>query len=97
MKKFLVCITLFAALPIAAQVVSEQGIGPGKGVPNDPGGLTRQQGEQILQELRQIRQLLERQAKPAAPPQEEAPTKAKITDLSGRPRKRRPPRPRSPT
>ena len=72
MKKFLVYATLFAALPLAAQVA------------NDQGPLTRQQGEQILQELRQIRQLLERQqAKPAAQPQEEAPTKAKITDLSG--------------
>src|ERR1035438_901638 len=71
MKKFLVYATLFAALPLLAQV------------PNDQGGLTHQQGEQILQELRQIRQLLERQqAKPAAP-QEEAPTKARITDLSG--------------
>ena len=76
MRKFLVSATLFAALPLAAQV--------GPGVANDQGGLTRQQGEQILQELRQIRQLLERQqAKPAAPPQEEAPTKAKISDLSG--------------
>jgi protein-disulfide isomerase len=38
-----------------------------------------------LQELRQIRQLLERQqAKPAAP-QEDAPTKAKIADLSAVP------------
>jgi protein-disulfide isomerase len=76
MKKFLAYATLFAALPLAAQV--------GPGVANDQVGLTRQQGEQILQELRQIRQLLERQqAKPAAQPQEEAPTKAKITDLSG--------------
>src|SRR5450631_2002759 len=70
MKKFLVYATLLAALPLAAQVASDQG------------PMTRQQGEQILQELRQIRQLLERQAKPAAP-QEEAPTKAKISDLSG--------------
>jgi len=86
MKKFLVYATLFAALPLAAQVVSEQGTGPGKGVANDQAGLTRQQGEQILQELRQIRQLLERQqAKPAPQPQEEAPTKAKITDLSAVP------------
>ena len=46
-------------------------------------GLTRQQGDEILKELRQIRQLLERQqAKPGAQPQDEAPTKAKITDLS---------------
>ena len=75
MKKFLVYATLFAALPLAAQV--------GPQVINDQGPMTRQQGEQVLQELRQIRQLLERQAKPAAPPQEEAPTRAKIGDLSG--------------
>ena len=71
MKKF-AAYSLFAcavALPLAAQPAAEQ-------------GMTRQQGDQILQELRQIRQLLERQAKPAAP-QEEAPTKAKISDLSG--------------
>jgi protein-disulfide isomerase len=71
MKKFFVFATLFAALPLAAQPAGDQG------------GLTRQQGDEILKELRQIRQLLERQqAKPAAQPQEEAPTKAKITDLS---------------
>ena len=71
MKKFLAFATLFAALPLAAQPAGDQG------------GLTRQQGDEILKELRQIRQLLERQqAKPAAQPQEEAPTKAKITDLS---------------
>ena len=75
MKKFLAYATLFAALPLAAQVAP--------GVANDQGPLTRQQGEQILQELRQIRQLRERQqAKPAAP-QEEAPIKARLTDLSG--------------
>jgi len=56
------------SLPLAAQV-SEQGI-------------TRQQGDQILQELRQIRQLLEKQGRPAGP-QEEQVTPAKITDLSG--------------
>ncbi len=70
MKKFFVCATLFAALPLAGQVATDQG------------GLTRQQGDEILKELRQIRGLLERQAKPAQP-QEEAPTRAKITDLSG--------------
>ena len=75
MKKFLVYVSLFAALPLAAQV--------GPGAANDQGGLTRQQGEQILQELRQIRQLLERQQAKPAQAQEEAPTKAKITDLSG--------------
>jgi len=46
-------------------------------------GITRQQGDQILQELRQIRQLLEKQGKPGAAPQEETPTRAKITDLNG--------------
>jgi protein-disulfide isomerase len=71
MKKFLVYATLLGALPLAAQVA------------NDQTGLTRQQGDEILKELRQIRQLLEKQqAKPAQPP-EEGPTRAKITDLSG--------------
>jgi protein-disulfide isomerase len=72
MKKFLVYATLFGALPLAAQVAIDQT------------GLTRQQGDEILKELRQIRQLLERQqSKPAAQPQEEAPTRAKLTDLKG--------------
>ncbi|MEO8597799.1 MAG: thioredoxin domain-containing protein [Candidatus Solibacter sp.] len=76
MNKLFVYTTILAALPLTAQV------GP---VPaSDPAPMTRQQGEQMLQELRLIRQLLERQAKPApAQPQEEAPTRAKITDLSG--------------
>jgi protein-disulfide isomerase len=55
-------------LPIGAQVADQ--------------GLTKQQGDQILQELRQIRQLLEKQGRAAAP-QEEQPTRAKISDLSG--------------
>ena len=71
MKKSLAFALALAALPLAAQT------------PNDQAPLTRQQGEQILQELRQIHQLLDRQAKAA--PQEEAPTKAKIADLSGVP------------
>ena len=71
MKKFLVYATLFCALPLAAQVA------------NDQTGLTRQQGDEILKELRQIRQLLEKQQAKPAQPQEEAPTRAKITDLSG--------------
>src|ERR1019366_644240 len=76
MKKFLICATVFAALPLGSQVAP--------GAANDQGGLTRQQGEQILQELRQIRQLLERQqAKPAPQAQEEAPTKAKLASLNG--------------
>ena len=73
MKKFLGYATLLlvAALPLAAQVASDQG------------GMTKQQADEMLKELRQIRQLLERQqARPAAP-QEEQPTRAKITDLSG--------------
>jgi protein-disulfide isomerase len=44
-------------------------------------GITRQQADQILEELRQIRQLLERQAKAPAPaaPQEPQVIKAKLT------------------
>ena len=69
MKRFAFAI-LFAALPLAAQVG-----------PDTP--MTRQQGDAILQELRNIRQFLERQqARPAAP-QDEQPTRAKLTDLSG--------------
>jgi len=65
---FVVAAGLIGA-PAGAQVAEQQGI-------------TRQQADQILQELRQIRQLLERQgAKPAAQP--EQPTRAKLTDLSG--------------
>jgi protein-disulfide isomerase len=71
MKKFLVFATVFAALPLAAQK-------------SDKKPMTQQQGDEILQELRQIRQLLEKQAKPAGA-QEEAPTRAKIADLSGVP------------
>ena len=70
MKKFLVFATVFAALPLAAQK-------------SDKKPMTQQQGDEILQELRQIRQLLEKPAKPAGAPQEEAPTRAKIADLSG--------------
>src|SRR5690348_15011903 len=34
-------------------------------------GITRQQADEILKELRQIRQLLERQPQPGQPPQEQ--------------------------
>jgi protein-disulfide isomerase len=68
---------LFGALPLAAQVA------PVAQVANDQTGLTRQQGDEILKELRQIRQLLEKQQAKPGQPQEEAPTRAKITDLSG--------------
>jgi protein-disulfide isomerase len=77
MKKFLVYATLFGVLPLAAQVA------PVAQIANDQTGLTRQQGDEILKELRQIRQLLEKQQAKPAQPQEEAPTRAKITDLSG--------------
>uniref|UniRef100_Q02BN4 DSBA oxidoreductase n=1 Tax=Solibacter usitatus (strain Ellin6076) TaxID=234267 RepID=Q02BN4_SOLUE len=73
MKKFLGYATLLlvAAVPVTAQMA------------NDQAGMTKQQADEMLKELRQIRLLLERQqAKPAAP-QEEQPTRAKITDLSG--------------
>jgi protein-disulfide isomerase len=79
MKKVLAYALFFAALPLAAQTAPQAA----PQAANDQGGLTRQQGDQILQELRQIRLLLERQAKPAAQPQEETPTRAKISDLSG--------------
>jgi protein-disulfide isomerase len=69
---------LFAVLPFAAQVNAQ--------VNNDQPGITRQQGDAILQELRSIRQLLERQqAKPSAGRDEDQPAKAKIADLSGVP------------
>jgi protein-disulfide isomerase len=68
---------LFGVLPLAAQVA------PVAQIANDQTGLTRQQGDEILKELRQIRQLLEKQQVKPAQPQEEAPTRAKITDLSG--------------
>jgi protein-disulfide isomerase len=41
-------------------------------------GITREQANQILEELRQIRQLLEKQNKPQAAPGPPAPTKAKL-------------------
>jgi protein-disulfide isomerase len=69
--KTLFSIAVAAALvsmPVGAQVAEQ--------------GLTKQQGDQILQELRQIRLLLEKQGRAAAP-QEEQPTRAKISDLSG--------------
>lgn len=63
MKKLLTIASIVAAaLPLFAQQ-------------ND--GITRQQADAILNELKQIRQLLEKQAKPAEPPQEQA-VKAKV-------------------
>ena len=75
MKKFFAVTTMIcvaATLPVAAQVAADQG------------GITKQQADEMLKELRQIRQLLEKQqARPAAQPQEEQPTRAKISDLNG--------------
>ncbi|HXK06734.1 MAG TPA: thioredoxin domain-containing protein [Verrucomicrobiae bacterium] len=57
---------LLAALPLAAQDKT----------------ITREQADEIIRELRQIRQLLEKQQAKPNGPQEEQPTRAKITDLS---------------
>ncbi|MGA2041399.1 MAG: thioredoxin domain-containing protein [Bryobacteraceae bacterium] len=55
------CATLALLLPGMHAQVAAAGAG------QEP-GITRQQADQILQELRQIRQLLERQQQPAGPP-----------------------------
>jgi len=70
MKTFL-SIAAMAALsfPVGAQVLEQP--------------MTRQQGDAILQELKQIRQLLERVGRPPAAPQEEQPTRVKLTNLGG--------------
>jgi protein-disulfide isomerase len=68
MKKLLVT-TLMAALPLAwllplnAQVATHT---PADSAAKQDPGITRQQADQILNELRQIRQLLEQQAKAGA-------------------------------
>jgi protein-disulfide isomerase len=69
-------------IAMGAALIASAGLPLGAQVGPDP-GITRQQGDQILQELRQIRQLLERNGKPQAGPQEEPPVRAKVTDLSG--------------
>ena len=58
---------LLAALPLAAQDKT----------------ITREQADEIIKELRQIRQLLEKQQTKPPAPQEEQPTRAKISDLTG--------------
>jgi protein-disulfide isomerase len=66
---------LVCAFAAAAALLSAQTAEP---------GITRQQGDAILQELKQIRQLLEKQGgRQAAPPQPEQPTTAKVSDLTG--------------
>lgn len=61
MKQFLRYATA-AALPLAFAAA----LGAQTQTQNEP-GITRQQADEILNELRQIRQLLEKQAKPAEP------------------------------
>ena len=67
MKKYLyfamAALPLVMALPVSAQSNPKEE------------GITREQANQILEELRQIRQLLEKQQKPPGPPE---PTKAKL-------------------
>jgi protein-disulfide isomerase len=72
----------FAALPLALllPLAAQDANKTAKPDPSQEPGITRQQADQILEELRQIRQLLERQqAKPAAPPE---PIRAKM-NLNG--------------
>jgi protein-disulfide isomerase len=72
--KTLLRYTLLAALPLAflppasAQVATSPDT-----------GISRQQADQILNELRQIRQLLEKQDRAAAPPAPQAPQPPKVT------------------
>ncbi|HTP87284.1 MAG TPA: thioredoxin domain-containing protein [Candidatus Acidoferrales bacterium] len=71
MKKYSAFL-LLAVLPLAAQDKAAQ-----------EKSITREQADEIIKELRQIRQLLEKQqAKPGPGQQEEQPTRATITDLS---------------
>jgi protein-disulfide isomerase len=75
MKKFLRYAS-FAALPLALLLP----LGAQDAAKDQ--GITRQQADQILNELRQIRQLLEKQQAQAARPQEEQATRAKL-NLAG--------------
>ena len=69
MKKFLVSTMIGALLlPLHGQVAA-----------NQDSGITRQQADQILNELRQIRQLLEQQAKAGAQPAPQAPKVTRAT------------------
>lgn len=62
-RRTLAALAFLLALPLAAQ---------------QNNGITQQMGEQILNELRQIRLLLEKQTKPNQPPPEPQPTRAKM-------------------
>jgi protein-disulfide isomerase len=80
MKKFLAFTTLVLAMaaPLAAQKSKD------KADKSDKTPMTRAQGDAILEELRQIRQLLEKQqSNPQAAKQDEQPTRAKLADLTG--------------
>ena len=74
MKKFLRYAT--AALPLLGLLLAAPP-GRAQGNPKED-GITREQANQILDELRRIRQLLEKQNKPQAPAAPPEPTKAKI-------------------
>jgi protein-disulfide isomerase len=76
MKTFFT-VLLLAALPLAAQ---KKGAAP---APAADQSITHDQADEIIKELRQIRQLLEKQQAAAPAPKEEQPTRARITDLSG--------------
>jgi protein-disulfide isomerase len=76
MKMFFT-VLLLAALPLAAQ---KKGAAP---APAADQTITHDQADEIIKELRQIRQLLEKQQAAAPAPKEEQPTRARITDLSG--------------
>jgi protein-disulfide isomerase len=69
MKKYF-RFAMFAALPLA--------LGLPLGAQQSE-GISRQQADDILTELRQIRQLLEKQAKPQGPQMEPPPTHAKLS------------------
>jgi protein-disulfide isomerase len=70
---------LLAAVPLMAQ--DKKALAASKAAAEPT--ITRDQADQIINELRQIRQLLEKQQAAQAPPKEEGPVKAKISDLSG--------------
>src|SRR5690349_3493945 len=76
MKKYFAFL-LIAALPLAAQKK------PAPAAAAADQSITRDQADEIIKELRQIRQLLEKQQAAAPAPREEQPTKAKIADLTG--------------
>jgi protein-disulfide isomerase len=78
MKKYFVSL-LIAAVPLMAQKKPAPAAAAGDQT------ITRDQADEIIKELRQIRQLLEKQqaVNAAAPAKEEQPTRAKIADLTG--------------